>query len=305
MVSFKKILVPTDFSEYSDYALRYANAFAKMSGGTIDCVHVVDTTFLGDAGVGGVYVSSGDLERSIEAVKAQAEKELKHFVRKEKLLGTEVTPHLRDGHAAEQIVALADEIDADLIIIPTHGRSGLDRMVFGSTCDKVLRSAHVPVLAVKHPEHEALDKDGNLKINNVLCPLDFSTFSHGALPLAKEICEKFDATMHLAHIVDTRFDYPEWTAQAVVNNSEYLLKAAKESLDKTASEMGKIRTEIDVSLGVPHKTLVDATENNQIDLVVVPTHGRKGIAHALLGSVAEKIVRGAHCPVMVVRPKEQ
>jgi len=304
MVSFKKILVPTDFSEYSDYALRYANAFAKMSGGTIECVHVVDTTFLGDAAVGGVYVSAGDIARSVEAVKSQAEKELKHFVRKEKLLGTEVKPHLRDGHAAEEIVKLATEIGADLIIIPTHGRSGLDRMVFGSTCDKVLRSATVPVLAVKHPEHEALKKDGSLAIKNVLCPIDFSTFSHGALPLAKEICTKFGATMHLSHVVDTRFDYPEWTAQAVVNNSEYLMKAAQENLERTAKEMTGIKTQVEVTLGVPHKTLIQATENSQIDLVVVPTHGRKGIAHALLGSVAEKVVRGAHCPVMVVRPTD-
>lgn len=303
MVSFKKILVPTDFSECSDYALRYANAFAKMSGGTIECVHVVDTTFLGDGGVGGVYVSSADIARSIESVKAQAHKELQHFVRKEKLLGTEVKPHLREGHAADEIVKLADEIGADLIIIPTHGRSGLDRLVFGSTCDKVLRSAKVPVLAVKHPEHEALSQDGKLSIKNVLCPVDFSAFSHGGLPLAKEICKQFGATMHLAHIVDTRFDYPEWTAQAVVNNSEYLLKAAKENLDRIAKDLEGIKTEVNVSLGVPHRTLVDATAKGKIDLVIMPTHGRKGISHALLGSVAERVVRGAHCPVLVVRPK--
>ena len=301
MTAFKKMLVPPDFPDYSDYALRYANAFAKMSGGTIECVHVVDTTFLGDGG--GVYVSSADIARSVEAVKAQAEKELSHFVRKERLLGTEVTPHLREGHAAEQIVKLAEEIKADLLIIQTHGRSGLDHLVFGSTCDKVLRSATVPVLAVKQDEHEALSKDGTLAIKNVLCPLDFSTFSHGALPLAKEICEKFGATMHLSHIVDTRFDYPEWTAQVAMNNSEHLLSAAKESLEKTAKEMGGIKTQTDATVGVPHKTLIDATANNQIDLVVLPTHGRKGIVHALLGSVAERVVRGAHCPVLVVRPK--
>lgn len=303
MISFKKILVPTDFSEYSEYALQYANAFANISGGVIECVHVVDTTFLGDGGVGGVYVSSADLARSIESVKQQAQKELNHFVRKEKLLGTEVKPHLRQGHAADEIVKLSEEIGADLIIIPTHGRSGLDRLVFGGTCDKVLRFSKVPVLAIKHPEHEALTKDGKLNIKSVLCPIDFSTFSHGALPLAREICKQFGATMTLAHIVDTRFDYPEWTAQVAMNNSEHLLKAAKENLDRAAKEMGGIKTEILVSLGVPHRTLVDATKNDKVDLVVIPTHGRKGVAHALLGSVAEKVVRGAHCPVLVTRPK--
>jgi nucleotide-binding universal stress UspA family protein len=111
--------------------------------------------------------------------------------------------------------------------------------------------------------------------------------------------------MILAHIVDTRFDYPEWTAQVVMNNSEYLLKAAKESLERTARELGGVKTEVHVSLGAPHRTLIEASEDKNVDLVVIPTHGRKGIAHALLGSVAEKVVRGAHCPVLVVRPKDE
>jgi nucleotide-binding universal stress UspA family protein len=303
MVSFKKILVPTDFSDHSEHALRYANAFAKLSGGTIDCVHVVDTTFLGDVGHAGAYVTTGDIERSVESMKAQAEKELRHFVRKEKLLGTEVKPHLRQGHAAEEIVAVADEISADLIVIPTHGRSGLDRLVFGGTCDKVLRSAKVPVLVVKLHEHDGLSKDGKLSLKTVLCPMDFSAFSRSALPLAHSLCKQFGAELTLAHIVDTRFDYPEWTAQVAMNNSEYLLKAATENLDRTVKELSDIKTKVHVSLGVPHRTLIDATSDNKVDLVVIPTHGRKGVAHALMGSVAEKVVRGAQCPVLVVRPK--
>jgi len=300
MPTFKKILVPTDFSEFSQYALKYACAFAKVSGGSIECVHIVDTTF---ASTGGVYAPAASLEKSLDAVRAQAKKELDHFVRKEHLLGVELKAHLREGVAADEIIKLADEIHADLVIIPSHGRSGLDRLVFGSVCDKVLRLAKVPVLVVKHPEHEALAADGSLSLKRILCPIDFSAFSHSALPAATELAKQFGATLVLAHIADARFDYPEWNAQIALNNTQYLVEAAKENLARTAKELAGVKTEIHVSVGVPHHAIVDLTRYGKIDLVLMPTHGRKGIAHALLGSVTERVARGANCPVLVVRPK--
>ena len=302
MTEFKKILCPTDFSDYSEHAMRYADAFAKSSGGAIDCVHVVDMGFMSDGGVDGVYVSSADLHRSLESIKEHAREQLEHYVRKEHFLGAEVTPHLRSGHAAGEIAALADEIGSDLIVIATHGRSGLDRLVFGNTCDKVVRTAKVPVLCIKHPEHEALNEDGSLSINKILCPLDFSEFSHSAMPMAQALGKQCGATMILAHVVDTRFDYPEWTAQVAINNSAFLAKSARENLEKVASEVEGVPTEVFVTVGNPYRVLNEKIKEESIDLVVMPTHGRKGITHALLGSVAEKMVRTAGCPVLTMRP---
>ncbi len=302
MPTFKKILVPTDFSEYSQYALKYACAFAKISGGSIECVHVVDLAFL-TLGAGGMYDAAAGFERSLATIRAQAKKELDLFIRKEHLLGVDVKPHLREGTAGEVIAEVADEIHADLIVLPTHGRSGLDRLVFGSTCDKVLRLATVPVLVVKHPEHEALAADGSLSLKRLLCPIDFSAFSQSALPAATELAKQFGATIVLAHIADARFDYPEWNAQIAMNNTQYLVEAAKENLGRVAKELTDVKTEIHVSVGVPHHSLVDLTRDGTIDLILMPTHGRKGIAHALLGSVTERVARGANCPVFVVRPK--
>ena len=304
MSEFKKILCATDFSEYSEYAMRYATAFAKISGGTIDCVHVVDTGFVKDGSMDGVYVSSADLQRSLESIKASAEKEMEHFIRKEHFLGVDMTPHLREGHAADEIVKLAGEIGSDLLIIATHGRSGLERLVFGGTCDKVLRLSKTPVLAIKHPEHEALEEDGSLKIDRILCPLDFSEFSHSGLGIATDFARQFGSTIVLAHVVDARFDYPEWTAQVAMNTSEHLAAAAGEQLKGVASEMEGVETEIFVAKGVPHRTLTDKTKESDIDLVILATHGRKGLAHALLGSVTEKVIRSAGCPVLTVRPSD-
>ena len=302
MSEFKKILCAIDFSEYSEYALRYATAFTKISGGTIDCVHVADMSFAVDGAVDGVYVSSADVQRSLQAIKESAQEELEHFVRKEHFLGVELTPHLRDGHAADEIVKLAEEIDADLLILATHGKSGLERMVFGSTCDKVLRLSKTPVLAVKHPEHTALAEDGSLKISRILCPLDFSDFSHSSLPLATEMAKRFGSTLVLAHVVDARFDYPEWSAQVAMNTSEHLAESALEHLERVAEGLEGINTEVSVAMGIPYRVLAEKTNEEDIDLAIIATHGRKRLAHALLGSVTEKLVRASGCPVLTVHP---
>ena len=120
------------------------------------------------------------------------------------------------------------------------------------------------------------------------------------------VAARIRGQFHAAQVVDVadaRFDYPEWNAQIAMNNTQHLVEAAKENLNRTAQELKGVKTEIHVSVGVPHHSLVDLTRDGNIDLVILPTHGRKGIAHALLGSVTERVARGANCPVLVVRPK--
>lgn len=303
MSDFKKILCPTDFSDNADYALRYASALARKHGGSVDVVHVVDSGVLGAGGLDGIYVSSADVHHSIENLKQHAQQQLDHLTKKEHLLGVEVTPHLREGHAADEVAAASDELGSDLIVVATHGRHGLDRLIFGSTCDKILRIAKVPVLSIKHPEREFLAEDGkSLSIKHIFCPLDFSEFSHSALPQAEALAREFGAEMVLAHVVDARFDYPEWTAQTSFNNSEHLVKSAEENLERSAKEIEDIAVSTRVGVGVPARTLVEYATDAEADLIVLPTHGRTGLSHALLGSVAERVVRYAPCPVLTVRP---
>jgi nucleotide-binding universal stress UspA family protein len=157
------------------------------------------------------------------------------------MLGVEVTPHVLVGSPAKDIAAQASEIAADLVVIATHGRSGLDRLVLGSTCDKLIRASPVPVLVVKHPEHEFVTADGGeMTLGKILVPCDFSDFSRAAVPVAADLCRKFGATLALEHVVDTWLDYPEFAPQIGMNNSPHLSEAAQESLDnwplnKTAS----------------------------------------------------------------------
>lgn len=254
----------------------------------------------------GVYAMAADMQRSGDAILTGAKEELDALVRKEHLLGAEVTAHLRTGHAAEEILKIAAELGCDLLVMATRGRSGLNGLIFGGTCDKVLRMSSAPVLTVKAEEREFVQgEEHSIDIKRVLCPIDFSQFSRAALPLASNLCREFGATAILAHVVDSRMDYPDWTAQVSLNNSVSVAKSAQGDLAKVATGLEGFPVEQNVSIGIPHRTLSDLADSDNIDLIVLPTHGRQGLSHVLLGSVAEKLVRCAPCPVLTVRPKNQ
>ncbi len=306
MTLYKTILVPTDFSKYADNAIRYAHALAKANGGAVHFAHVIDQRIMDLAGMEGVYVSHGDLQLSVESMKQNAEKRMGQLIAKSKALGLSATSHICQGRPVDELATIAKKIGADLIVIATHGRSGFDRLVLGSTCERLIRESTVPVMAIKHPEHDIVDADGTaLHVSRILCPCDFSDFSHKAIPHAADLCKQFGATLVLMHVVDTWLDYPEFMPSVDLQNSPFLVEKAEESLKKTAAELSGIRCEIKVQTGVPHRAITDAVTTEKIDLIVMTTHGRAGLPHFLLGSVAEKVARLAPCPVLTIRPEEK
>jgi nucleotide-binding universal stress UspA family protein len=150
MITIKKILWPTDFSDFSFYALNYAVSFAKQCKAKLLILHVVDV-FLHDPAYFAPYVPDRSMFDDFEK-KAQAR--LEEVVRKRIPAGIETEAIVRAGRAFAEIVRAAKEKEADMIVIATHGRSGLSHAMFGSTAEKVVRKAPCPVLSIKHPEHE-------------------------------------------------------------------------------------------------------------------------------------------------------
>ena len=144
-----------------------------------------------------------------------------------------------------------------------------------------------------------------MTLGKILVPCHFSDFSRAEVPVAAVLCRKFGATLVLEHVVDTWLDYPEFAPQIEMNNSPHLAKAAQESLDKLACEQERVETIATVRTGVPHRLLAETIEKENIDLVVMATHGRSGLAHVLLGSVTERLVRMATCPLLTLHPNHK
>jgi len=153
----RRILLPTDFSGCANYALPYAAAIARAVNATVICVNVIEP-IVPAVGYTGMAEAMPIAEMS-EQMEDSAERELPDVMRCEDLRGLKVEEVIGHGDAAAEIVRVADEQNVDLIVISSHGRTGLGRIIFGSTAEAVVRHARCPVLVVKPPPEEEEEEE--------------------------------------------------------------------------------------------------------------------------------------------------
>ncbi|MDN3514485.1 MAG: universal stress protein [Candidatus Brocadia sp.] len=146
-----------------------------------------------------------------------------------------------------------------------------------------------------------------ITIKNILCPIDYSIYSEMALKYAIEFAEKYQAKLYLMHVLDIRIYEINDPGLYNVNVVD------KETIDKLRERLlrcvnedtkGRIPVEALIIQGVPFAEIIKASRDYKIDLIVLGTHGRTGLSHAIMGSVAEKVVRKAPCPVLTIRHPE-
>ncbi len=154
MLDIKHIVVPTDFSDISKQALATAFDLAQTHGAQLDVIHVFESpTFPSFYGAGALLMYG-----EVPDIKAQAHEALKKLVQPYTEANVNVTAEILEGHAAEQICSYANEVNADLIIIPTYGLTGLKHVLLGSVAERVVRHARTPVLVYKAAKVDALSK---------------------------------------------------------------------------------------------------------------------------------------------------
>ncbi len=151
MIELKKILLPTDFSDYSKHALSYACAFAEQFNSELHLLHVVQdlVTLVPEPGL--AFPASGEY---LEELKESAQQALKKSLDPAWEEGRTVVRATTEGPAFLEIIRYARDNDIDLLVMGTHGRSGLTHVLLGSVAEKVVRKAPCPVLTIRHPEHE-------------------------------------------------------------------------------------------------------------------------------------------------------
>lgn len=296
----KRILVTTDFSEESRKAFPYATRLAQTFGGEIALLNVVESRShlagleslvllqSGDAEMGRVYGGLDEMSRKSFSAVAQ------------------VSTHARTGKPFREICKTARELDADLLVMATHGYSGLKHTLLGSTAERTIQHAPCPVLAVRSATtkgHSPAPKP-SIEFKRILLATDFSTNSLKAFPLAQSLAEGFGAKLTLIHVVE-RFpldamlgeELTRETAADLTRQAETRLKALGAGLRKRAG----FEPQIVVRFGKPFDEIVQHAKKIDASLIVVATHGYTSLKHLYLGSVAERVIRHAHCPVLVVR----
>ncbi|EMA24685.1 universal stress protein [Haloarcula argentinensis] len=282
---FDSILVPTDGSPGSERAFEAAATLARTHDTTVHVLSVVD-----EHGPTDDWDYDGD-SPAAAFIESQA-----NHVDTEDL---SVTAAVREGVVHDAVLDYADETDINLIVMGTHGRTGVRRFLLGSVTEKVVRLADVPVLSVK-----ADAEPGTVSFDDILLPTDGSSGAEAAIEPAGALASVTDATVHLVSVVDTRSLGVDVGSSVIVDELESVATDAVENTSDRLSEMGVETVETAIAHGVPYRAILDAIEEADADLVIIGTHGRTGIDRYLLGSVAEKLVRTSPVPVMTVRASD-
>jgi nucleotide-binding universal stress UspA family protein len=146
-----------------------------------------------------------------------------------------------------------------------------------------------------------------ISIKNILCPIDYSVYSEKALKYAIEFAEKYNAKLYLMHVLDIRiYDITDPELYNVNVIDKETINKLRERLHKCISENTRKNIEVETIVieGVPFVEIIKKAREYKVDLIVLGTHGRTGLSHAIMGSVAEKVVRKAPCPVLTIRHPE-
>lgn len=285
---FARILVPIDFSSPSDAALAYARTLARSSGGTLHLLHVLENDFLRPV-VGDPHGLESAALKQLQA----------RFTDEDHRKLRAVAAVERSDDPADEIVSYARTANAGLIVMGTHGRSGVAHLLMGSVAEKVVRTAPCPVLTLREASHVS-----DAGFTRILVATDFSAPSDAALDRAWQIALQFGASVHVLHVLEDPFVDGPFGSEVFLAESPDTraarLKNAREKLAHrvTAQHRARLRATTEVIFGATARTIVDYAADNGFDLIVMGTHGRTGIAHLLMGSVAERVVRSAACPVM-------
>ena len=298
-IQLKTLLATTDFSDAARSGVRYAVTLAEQLGATVSLLHVIEPPSW-MAGMGDV-----PLVREDSDVVASARAQLAALAKREGKGDVAVSFSVRTGKPYHEITTAADNRAADLIVIATHGYTGLEHVLLGSTAERVVRHAPCPVLTI--PARALPKRAGKadpFKLKKILVPIDFSNHSKAALPWATLLAAQFNAELVLLHVAEKfPIDYllgRELMSEMIVpalKQAEADLELMAAGLSKSTS--GKISAV--VREGKPYDAICEAAKAMGADLIVLTTHGYTGLKHVWLGSTAERVVRHSPCPVLAVR----
>jgi nucleotide-binding universal stress UspA family protein len=284
---YHTILVPLDGSPRAEQALPLAVAIGQKSGAALHLalVHLID--FRGPQ----ADLETGRAERAyLDKIAGQ--------VRESSGLAVTATV-IEEGPVALGLSGYAGAVHADLIVLTSHGRGPVSRFWLGSVAERLLHVATVPVLVHRAGSVARPERDAAFRPRNLLVPLDGSLTAVSALAPAAEMARLFGAGLRLFRVVEpapflaTSKDDPMFVA---------LERQARDDLARVAVALRHrdLHLETEVVANEPAATAILAAAE-QADLIVMASHGRGRVARFLLGSVTDKVVRGAPCPVLVVR----
>ncbi len=272
----KKLLVPCDFSDPAVQAFKFAADIARKSGGTLVLLHVIELPVLYDTGAVLTFEEAYLKDRKAEAEKnfAKMKEKWGHGIAKLETM-------IEYGGALPVIRKVIQEQKIDLIVVGTHGVTGLREFAIGSNTEKIVRTSDVPVIAIKK------ESSG---VQNIVFPTAADGQEDTLIQKIKELQEFFGAKLHMLYVN---------TPASFRRDAE-----SKPALEAAAKKYGLKNYTLNVINDISEEDGIAAFTNTiKGDLIAMRTHGRRGLAHLATGSIAEDLVNHIQCPIWTYRIK--
>lgn len=302
MPEIRKVLFTTDFSEISNHALPYAIKMAKIFKAELIMLHAV-TLYEHDPNDPNHQFPS--LQAYCADLQQAADMHFQVCIEKIGDVGVTVRKEIVQGispHAA--IIDFCEaEKDVGMIVMSTHGRSGLSHVLLGSVTENILRYAQCPVLVVKNPEHEFIDpKTGDVHLKRILFPVDFSEGSLRPIDFLRSIAERHDSQVIVYHAIDVEIPPVYYTAgiESVLQiDPELHTRVQKKVKDLVGKKLNGLNVRYEVAEGRASSLIRSFAKEEQVDLIVMGSAGSHGIGDFLFGSTASRVIQKAVCPVLI------
>lgn len=292
------ILVPLDGSQFAEACVPAAITMARRLGADIEIISVFE-----DASV---LAEARDTELEFKAWLHGSLEELATRIRD--VSGIQVTTTIIDGLPAERLVEYAKRSSVEMIVMATHGRGPVSRAWLGSVADYVLRHVDVPVLLVRAEEGQAATEVREWAFSHALVALDGSDRAEHALDWTVDLAIPGKTTITLYRAVEPPMPFASPYLPQAIEDTKAALEAGQDAAADYLSRVGDrlaargYRVEKQALMGVhPAPGIVEYADKHPVDLIAIGTHGHRGLRRLVLGSVADKVLRSANVPILLVR----
>jgi nucleotide-binding universal stress UspA family protein len=289
----KKILVPLDGSEMSELALVYAKELAIATKLEVQLACATDRQDEPTLRMCGLY-----LEKVAERLRTQVTRANPTSVVKTVIV---------DGNPGDAVVVYCEKEGIDLLIMMSHGGSGIMPWAMGSTANKIIQRCQVPVLMVR--ASKAVSKKRPVQVfKKILLPLDGSPFGEAALELTKTLAQVLKSEVILFSVVETVQhihtiggpDHFVYTEQQV----ELMKKGAMQYLEKIRGQFVDDKVTVVLRSGDPAQEIIKLSREENVNMVAMSSHGKSGITRWVMGSISNKVLHAGTTPILLVRPKK-
>jgi nucleotide-binding universal stress UspA family protein len=297
MMSIHRIVYATDFTPASESAWDEAQRLGRLLGAEIVLLHVVGPPPVLPVEA---YIPPQVYTDLLESERRQARDGFDRLLGSVTGSGLKVRIRLEEGSPAARILEVVAQETADLLVVGTHGRTGLDRVVLGSVTDRMVRQARCPVLTVR----AAAERRPPRELRRICYATDFSPAARAAWPWVVTLAKAAGAEVDLVHVTFGPVPDRHLSAEAVARMAQLLRDQGQGEAERFLedSALSRDRVHVHLSPGVPAEQIVRRAQEQDADLIAMGTHGWSGVVRWMLGSVAHHVVQTAPCPVLTVSP---